>query len=60
MTDDQILLEMDYTTYGHSCRDAAITTAGTLVECRRQHGHDGEHAVRYENKEQIYRWGVEP
>ncbi|TFD11467.1 hypothetical protein E3T35_09670 [Cryobacterium sp. TMT1-2-2] len=40
MTDDELLLEIDYTGYDNSCRDPHITPAEDLVECRRRRGHD--------------------
>jgi hypothetical protein len=46
MTDDELLLETDYTSYASSCRDPHITPTADLVECRRQLGHDGTHATR--------------
>lgn len=46
MTDDELLLETDYTSYANSCRDPHITPAKDLVECRRQNGHDDTHATR--------------
>ncbi|TFD60956.1 hypothetical protein E3T39_07565 [Cryobacterium suzukii] len=47
MTDDELLLEIDYTDYDSSCRDLHITPAEDLVECRRQRGHeDDTHGTR--------------
>ncbi|TFD30355.1 hypothetical protein E3T40_15265 [Cryobacterium sp. TMT1-19] len=46
LTDDQLLLETDYTSYASSCRDPHITPTNDLVECRRQSGHDDTHATR--------------
>ena len=46
MTDDELLLETDYTSYANSCRDPHITSSQDLVECRRQNGHDDTHATR--------------
>lgn len=45
-TDDELLLETDYTSYASSCRDPHITPTNDLVECRRQNGHDDTHATR--------------
>ncbi|WP_213815033.1 hypothetical protein [Glaciihabitans sp. dw_435] len=42
-----LLLEMDYTTYGQSCREPHITPSSELVECRRDRGHSADvHATR--------------
>ena len=47
MTDDELLLETDYTSYANSCRDPHITPAEDLVECRRLRGHGDEpHGTR--------------
>ena len=47
MTDDELLLEIDYTGYDSSCRDPHITSAADLVECRRLRGHDDDlHGTR--------------
>ncbi len=46
MTDDELLLETDYTSYASSCRDPYIGPGEDLVECRRQRGHDDTHATR--------------
>lgn len=46
LTDDQLLLETDYTSYASSCRDPHVTPTNDLVECRRQSGHDDTHATR--------------
>ncbi|WP_104190785.1 hypothetical protein [Cryobacterium sp. Y82] len=47
MTDDELLLEIDYTDYTSSCRDPHITPAEDLVECRRLRGHeDDTHGTR--------------
>ena len=46
MTDDELLLETDYTSYANSCRYPHITSSQYLVECRRQNGHDDTHATR--------------
>ncbi|TFD70439.1 hypothetical protein [Cryobacterium sp. Hb1] len=47
MTDDELLLEIDYTNYNSSCRDPHITPAEDLVECRRPRGHDDDmHGTR--------------
>ncbi|TFD27791.1 MULTISPECIES: hypothetical protein [Cryobacterium] len=47
MTDDELLLEIDYTGYDSSCRDPHITPAEDLVECRRLRGHGDEpHGTR--------------
>ena len=46
MTDDELLLEADYTSYANSCRDPHIAPGDDLVECRRQRGHDDTHATR--------------
>lgn len=44
---EKLLLEMDYTTYGQSCRDPHITAKQELVECRRGTGHSVDvHATR--------------
>jgi hypothetical protein len=43
-----IQTEMLYTTYGESCRDPYLTDGADfpaeLRECRRPHGHQGNHA----------------
>ena len=39
MTDEEIQLEMAYTTYEDSCRDPAIVD-GDLVQCRRPRWHE--------------------
>lgn len=41
-----LLLEIDYTPYGVSCRDPYVTDRQELVLCRRQSGHIGQHATR--------------
>ncbi|MDJ0324600.1 hypothetical protein QMG61_12620 [Cryobacterium sp. PH31-AA6] len=46
MTDDELLLETDYTSYANSCRDPHIAPGEDLVECRRQRGHADAHATR--------------
>ncbi|MDJ0349712.1 hypothetical protein [Cryobacterium sp. PH29-G1] len=47
MTDDELLLEIDYTGYDSSCRDPHITPSEDLVQCRRLHGHDDDtHGTR--------------
>ena len=59
MTDDELLLEIDYTGYDNSCRDPHITPAADLVECRRLRGHGGEpHGTRAGVR--AIRWSVEP
>lgn len=42
----EYLLEMDYTSYGASCREPHVTDDNQLVLCRRQSGHDEHHATR--------------
>lgn len=43
----RLLLEMDYTTYGQSCREPHITPDAQLIECRRDRGHArDDHATR--------------
>jgi hypothetical protein len=47
MTDDELLLEIDYTGYDSSCRDPHITPTEDLVQCRRLRGHDEDtHGTR--------------
>lgn len=46
MTETEYLREMDYTTYGESCRDPYVTDAQDLVLCRRRTKHHGAHATR--------------
>ena len=46
MTDDELLLETDRTSYANSCRDPHIAPGDDLVECRRQRGHDDTHGTR--------------
>ena len=59
MTDNELLLEIDYTDYDSSCRDPHITPAEDLVECRRLRGHGGEpHGTRAGVR--AIRWSVEP
>lgn len=43
--DADIALEMDYTPYEASCLYSNIAD-GEILGCRRQRGHDGDHAVR--------------
>ena len=40
MTDDELLLETDYTSYANSCRDPHVAPGDDLVECRRQRGNE--------------------
>ncbi|TFC04656.1 hypothetical protein [Cryobacterium mannosilyticum] len=46
MTDDELALESDDTSYANSCRDPHIAPGDDLVECRRQRGHDDTHGTR--------------
>lgn len=49
--------EMAWTTWGESCRDAAVTPEGDLRQCRRRVGHptdDGGHASGF--GERLRRW----
>ncbi len=58
MTDDELLLEVDYTAYDSSCRDPHITPSTDLVECRRLRGHAGDtHGTR--DGPRAIRWLVE-
>ena len=58
MTDDELLLEIDYTGYDSSCRDPHITPADDLVECRRLRGHDDDtHCTRAGTN--AIRWGAD-
>ena len=44
---ENLLREMDYTTYGQSCRDPHLTSDQQFVECRRGIGHPADtHATR--------------
>ena len=46
MTEDELLLETDYTSSANSCRDPHIAPGDDLVECRRQRGLDDTHGSR--------------
>jgi len=45
-SDEQYLLELDYTPYAMSCRDPYVTDRGELVLCRRGAKHNELHATR--------------
>ena len=57
MTETEYLREMDYTTYGESCRDPYVTNAQDLVLCRRRTRHVGAHATR--NGAHAITWAAE-
>ena len=58
MSEEKVLLEMDYTTYDASCKDPHVSPAGDLIECRRQARHDNEHGTR--GGENLISWGHHP
>lgn len=45
-TEDELLLEIDYTSYDSGCQDPIMTSGVGPVECRRLRGHKGAHATR--------------